>query len=230
MNENTLLWKTKVGSHLFSANHAGSDYDMVEVYAIPTKDLLRGVNHGGGSHERHELHADGTPQDIQSHEAAKLVNEYLKGNINFMLAVWSPLVEEEALTMDANFDGSYRRKQSWLGTFRHIARANMAKNVLHSSVGIAHHMVADGHKGVFTEQEMQKKYRLALRILYFAGNWMLGLGPMFFPVPADVKRTEQDLLEVIAEVEKIHDLSALPETPNPEPFRDWLYNVRMTFL
>ena len=206
------LWLVIVGSHVWQMNHAQSDTDYFACYAVDTNSLLRGEVAGGGAHFSEKVVPGGI--DVQNHEVGKWVEMCLKGNFNYMVGVFSPLVR-------ADPDG-------YLKEFREICRRGMAKNIYPSIEGMARgNMKKYAVESVTNPVSWQKRMNGVARSLVFGAMWMHG-EVKFTPVK-DV--TEQQVNGLFYELELARNVSTLPETPpNEEEYRQFLFKVRMARL
>jgi hypothetical protein len=94
MSEETELWVTNVGSHLWHMEHEGSDLDLFRCYVTPTEDILSGKTAPGGTHFSQT--GEGAERvDLQSHEVGAWVEQLLKMNPNYLFGLLSPLAVRE---------------------------------------------------------------------------------------------------------------------------------------
>ena len=200
------LWEAEVGSTMWKMQRAGSDIDLVRFYATSTRQLLDGRITMSNSHESHGTEGE-TPFDAVSHEVGKLVHEYLRGNVNFVWAVWSPIV---------------RISSPEMVKFRRIVAKDMSKNVVSSCIGLATSAVRDGER--HPERTMKRNFQ-AVRTLRFARAWLRGRGPVFEPA-----MFYESLEKEFEAARRAFDESVLPSRMNEKPLRDWLFEIRMREL
>lgn len=143
---NKVLWTSVVGSHAWGMERPDSDWDFFEVYQAPTREFLLGRTHSGG-HESHGLYHDGVVWDKTSSEIGHFVNQIMKGNINFIIALMAPTTEPgtvlRGFRYQRNGTGTIARVHAEL---QDIFRANLAKNIFPSTAG----MVASNLNKYFT--------------------------------------------------------------------------------
>lgn len=206
------LWRVIVGSHVWGMQHAESDTDYFTAYAVDTNSILRGEVAGGGAHFSEKVVPGG--DDVQSHEVGKWVDMALKGNFNYVVGVFSPLVEADGF--------------GYLKEFRDICRRGMARNVYPSIEGMARGNLVKYRKSGIEGVEWEKKLNGCARSVMFGISWMKGEGPRFNPVRGANETMVLDLLE---EFKRAKDVSPLPESPpNEEEYRRFLFKVRVGML
>ncbi len=89
-----ILWKTTVGSHMWRMDRPDSDVDYFIAYAYPTKWLLRGHSPKlSGFKSTKEV-------DVHDHEIGKIISQLKKNNVNFILGVMSPIVNDSCWVLD----------------------------------------------------------------------------------------------------------------------------------
>ena len=84
----TLLLRTEVGSHMWRMNRPDSDHDYFKVYLGSTRHILLG-GFFRSIQKRDEL----GKLDQSCHELGVTVEKLIKGNINFIIGVNSPLCQ-----------------------------------------------------------------------------------------------------------------------------------------
>lgn len=212
---NKLLWTTNIGSHAWLMNRPDSDIDLFTAYIIPTKDLLRGKNRGFGSH------CSGSSgkgeEDKVSHEIGKIVDELIKGNINFLVGTLSPFVisrhEIDCLTELKNILIEHGQTKVCTHSIRGLAVHNYRKYIIGSDTA--------------RDYPLTKKCNTINRVLLFGINLLNGNGFEFKPVQ---NQTPEDVKVLLEEFDKVVIASKLPDKTNPEPFRDYLFKIRMMEL
>jgi len=152
-----VLFKTVTGAHIWSMEHKGSDTDVFECYQTPTLDLLRGT---GGIRSFFEPHKESN-RDIARHEIQTVVNQLLKGNLNFVIGVMSPIVEQTSPVHKELVD---------------LFTKHPPRNLYHSCRGMAVHNV----KLYQDELDFRpKKVNMILRLLRMGISY-LNTGNLFF--------------------------------------------------
>ena len=195
-----IIGETTVGSHIWKMNHKDSDIDIFQIYVEPTKNILNGT----AKKKSYFKQIDNT--DYAIHEAEKVVNMLLTGNINFIVGVLSP--EPNKVTPE-------------LLELKEITHNNLAKNCFHSINGMAiHNQMKYEEKGRMTK----KKWNQLIRALDFGIRILSGDGVQFKPVKNGHSLLfDAKLLTLLTS----YNLSRLPEKPDEKPFRKWLYDLRI---
>lgn len=210
-----ILWETNVGSHMWGMERPDSDVDIFRAYAAPAREILIGTA------DMKSSHVIGDIEDCAIHEIGHIISHRLKGNVNFLWGIHSPIV----------LSGS----QMGLGDLKKISEENLAKNTYHSIKGLA---VKNKKKYVdntpkswedFTEEvisfKKHKKIRIIARTAMMGVLLLKGRGVRFPPVNIEV--SSDDLVYMINELDSAYEDSSLPEKPDEEPFRLWLEKIRM---
>lgn len=209
-----VLWKTVSGSHVWSMNRPDSDIDEFTAYITPSKDILCGINRGWNSHFHAKEGAE--THDRVSHEIGKVVDELINGNINFLIGTLSPIVISEhsdCLRSLKDLIIKYGQTKACVNSIRGLAIHNYRKYIIGSDTA--------------RDYPLTKKCNNINRCLLFGIRLLKGNGFIFDPVinqtPNDVK-TMLELFDINVKV------STLPEKTNPEPFREYLLNLRLKEL
>ena len=203
-----------MGSHVWQMNRPDSDIDIFTSYVVPSKDILSGVNRGYGSHASGGLCVG--EMDTVSHEIGKIVEQLIKGNINFLIGTLSPLVIFE--------------RDDYLSSLKSIIYEHVqTKACTHSIRGLAVHNYKKYIIGSDTARDypLTKKCNLINRTLLFGINLMNTNGFEFKPV---TRQTPEDVKNLLEEFDKSVIASDLPDKTNPEPFREYLLGVRLAEL
>lgn len=203
------LWRTQVGSHLWKMNHEGSDNDYFAVHITPTEDILNGSITKLSSKVM-KIKGD----DYVSHEVGKVVDELIKGNINFLIGIMSDIIVYD--------------RSCYLYELRDLIKEyGQTKACVHSIKGLAIHNYTKFILGNENDPNISKKCKIINRSLVFGINLLNGNGFQFNPVMVNTPKHVCNIFRIFNEsVEN----SKLPETINPKPFRDWLYNLRLDEL
>lgn len=208
------LWITNMGSHVWQMNRPDSDIDIFTSYVVPSKDILSGVNRGYGSHASGGLCVG--EMDTVSHEIGKIVEQLIKGNINFLIGTLSPLVMFE--------------RDDYLRSLKSIIyEYGETKACTHSIRGLAVHNYKKYIIGSDTARDypITKKCNLINRTLLFGINLMNGNGFEFNPV---TRQTPEDVKNLLEEFDKAVIASDLHDKTNSEPFQEYLLGVRLAEL
>jgi hypothetical protein len=182
-----------------------SDLDISEVYVVPTKTILEGRPYDKTRPQTKSIIA---VRDVETTywEVGHLVGQLLKGNQNAIWAVCSPKVLwtcPEHRVLDV------------------IVRENVAKCTYHSIKGMATSQWKDATKrglGI-------KGIRSAWRTANF-GCDLLTFGTVAFNRTPDWV-DEEALTKKMYLLDQAYESSMLPEKPNPEPFYEFMYNLRL---
>ena len=118
--KNGILFETIVGSHIWNMNHENSDTDVIIGFIIPTKRILRGYH----TYRPKQIQDRILKKDYVIFEVEHIINQLIKGNLNFLVATMSPIVLKTS---------KYHRK------LKKIVEDNIAKNCFHSIFGMAKH-------------------------------------------------------------------------------------------
>ncbi len=213
IEDKRMLWSTNVGSHVWLMDRPGSDIDLFNVYIVPTKDILSGKNRGHGSH------FSGGPEctvDKASHEIGKVITELIDGNINFLVGTLSSIIVHQY--------------KNYLPSLREIViEHGQSKACTHSIRGLAYKNYKKYVVGSDTAREypIEKKCNSINRVLLFGINLLNGNGFEFKPVKS---QTPEDVRNLMEEFEKTILESKLPEKNSPEPYQDYLLDIRIKEL
>lgn len=230
MKEMFELFTTVIGSHMWNMQHPDSDIDYATIYMADSRDILLSKNIKGKQVQDDFV-------DRTYYELGHFISNLLKGNVNFIWAVMSPLIEKEYKTS--------------LRELREITSRNLAKNCFYSINGLAKHNIyhfITGTKsttidvGYITEKKMaknwtsksreidresalyKKKLNVIGRTLKFGINLLTWGKCMFQKV--DIK-TEEELWELKTKLNEAFKNSMLPEKPDKEPFEKYLIKYRL---
>jgi len=200
------LFVTCVGSHMWHMNDRESDVDLAVIYIAPTKSILRGERMPVTAGQKMESRND-VVYDTLGWEIGHLVGQLLKGNVNAVWYVTSPIVIQPS---------PYQEE------LRSLVTSNLCKNTYRSLAGMAESQIAEGQRLSGSDG---KGYRTALRTLNF-GIELLSRGRLCYE---PVRYTPD--LDVIADKKRqlmeAYESSTLPELPDEETFREFLFRVRM---
>ena len=200
------LFTSTVGSDIWGMRHPKSDTDLFRVYVASTEEILKGTANTRSKF----IQKDNT--DIALHEVGKVVEQLLKGNLNFLVGVMSPLTVSVAAPPLTKF----------YSDLQNIVKENISKNCYHSIRGLAVHnykkYIESG------KDDSERRCNKILRVLQF-GKTLLDTGKFEFkPFRGGVP----DDIEVwIGWLNEAYKYSLLPEMPDETFCRDWLYNLRL---
>ena len=212
-----ILWETNVGSHMWRMNHDKSDFDIFQAYVESSREILRGTASLKSSQDK----CDNT--DYAIHEIEHIIRHRLKGNVNFLWGIHSPIIITDS---DA------------LQVLRGISAKNISKNCFHSINGLAKKNMKKYIEGtppsweelhpMDLESKRQKKSRIIYRTLHFGIVILKTRLFEFRPIGKVI--TPKELDDMKEELNLAYDESELPESPDEEPFREFLENVRIKVL
>jgi predicted nucleotidyltransferase len=201
-----ILFKTLVGSHMWGMNTPQSDRDIMVVFQQDTKEILSG--YGIQTGKVHNMVVEnGVECDYQYMEIGHLVNLLLKGNINAFWTVTSPCVVESSPVLD---------------DLRILANNNLSKMLNPSINGMAISQMNDEYKRPSMEG---KGFRTALRTLN-QGIAIFETGKIEFNSVGQ-HIAEDDVKTAFKELNSAYAHTKLPEKPDENLFRSFLYNVRV---
>jgi len=230
--EPVVLWKSRVGSHMWRQHHSKSDVDEFKCYIFDSKSFLLGNSHKGGHTSKSII--DGIEHETTSFEIGHVIKYLLDGNLNFLWGVMSPRYKA--------YNSPVFHK------LRRIVRKNVAKNTIHSARGfIIHNLrhwfglkVEKQENGIYIVVERttprlkpdEVKYRKILntcgRTLGFAAT-LIGTGKFDFAHPLGVRRVDL-LYPLLGDLEHFYENSPLKEKPDPKPYHDFLLKLRLENL
>lgn len=208
------LWVTNIGSHAWLMNRPDSDIDIFTAYIVPSKDILSGKNHGYGSHCSGGSGAG--EEDKVSHEIGKIIDELIKGNINFLVGTLSPIIisqHKDCLTALRDIVNEHGQTKACVNSIRGLAVHNYKKFIIGSDTARDYPLI--------------KKCNTINRVLLFGINLLNGNDFEFKPVK---DQTLEDVKKLLEEFDKTVAESKLSEKTDPEPFRNYLFDIRMREL
>lgn len=202
MSEKTLniIGETMIGSHIWEMNHVNSDEDYFSIYLDDTRNFLRGTPQTQSYFTQYNY------VDTHYHELGKVVEQLLKGNINFLIGVTSPIVMKMSFEFERLID---------------ITMGNLSKKTYHSIHGMGLH----NYKRYIETDEDTSEHRCnkILRTIVF-GIKLLDYGRI------EYKKFEGGTPELIEsklkELDRAFENSTILEEPNEKTFRDYLEDVR----
>lgn len=193
--------------------HDLSDIDLIVAYAIDPKVLLRGDSYK----ESIQIHDKENKVDTTYHEIHKVVKEVIKGNVNFLWAVTSPLPIETTHE---------------LLQLRSMLQAHPSKNCFHSIRGLAKSNVKKYFDSNWCdtapEWKIQKKLNTIARTLQF-GIEVLDTGFFIYEPYREASLNEvENLMDAI---EEAYEESKLPDDcVVADKMRDWVLDLRLERL
>ncbi len=203
------LFTTCVGSHMWCMSLTESDVDLAHIYSVPARFLLEGRPYPRTLGQKKSLRL-GLEYDELFWEVGHLVDQLIRANINALWITMSPLVVKDGPDL-------------W--ELRRIAQSNLSKGTYRSIRGVAESHLREAKRRPDTAA---KSLSTALRTIHF-GLGLLSEGRLDFkPVVEEV--SVQKVLEALKHLDISYQRSSLPERPDEEPFRRYLYQLRLREL
>lgn len=203
------LFITCVGSHMWGMQSPESDIDLVMIYTAPTRSILRGVKIPPTI--RQEIAArGGEVYDTLGWEIGHLINQLIKGNVNAIWYVSSPLIIKPSPVQEE---------------LSALVQVNLCRETYQSLKGMAESQIKSEGEAA---RSPGKGYRTALRTLNF-GITLLKEGKISF---APVLHTPEagEVMEKMRQLHEAYAASSLPDLPDEEAFRDYLMRLRIENL
>ncbi|MEI6104041.1 MAG: nucleotidyltransferase domain-containing protein [Methanothrix sp.] len=199
------LFISCVGSHMWGMQIQESDIDLVMIYIAPTRSLLRGERISPTV--RQQITARGGEiYDTLGWEIGHLINQLIKGNVNAIWYVTSPLVIKPSIIQEE---------------LSALVEANLCRDTYHSVKGMAQSQIKSEEK----PKMGGKGYRTAQRTLNFGIKLLLG-GKICF-APALGTPGAEEVTEKMCQLEEAYEASPLPDRPDEDAFREFLLRLRM---
>lgn len=201
------IFQSIVGSQSWGMARPDSDTDLFVVYTASPFDLLAGRTQHGSFFDQSVPGVD-----YQVHEAGRVVEQILKGNVNFIQGITSPC---STVCNRQGFD------------LRRLVMENPAQNCYESIRAMA----KSNYKKYMERPEAEafdpspKRCGTIVRNLRF-GATLLRTGRFEYRNPGPC--TVADVESAMEELEKAKAESTLPEAPAEAPYREWLLNLRMS--
>lgn len=195
-----IIGKTMIGSHIWKMNNKDSDEDYFEIYMESTEDIFKGT----AKYKSKFNQNDGI--DTHQHELGHVINQLLKGNINFIIGITSPILVET----NEHFD-----------ELRNLTFRNLSKNVYYSIRGMSE---GNYKKYVLAEKDTStRKCNQILRTIEFGIKILKYRQIEYLPF----KRGTPKLIEKkIKELEDAYTNSTIPEKPDEDELRNYLSKMR----
>lgn len=206
-----VLFISSVGSHMWGMNRPESDIDLVVIYAASTRSILRGQKIPATI--RQEIALCRTEvYDTLGWEVGHLIDQLIRGNVNAIWYVKSPLVVKPS---------SYQEELAAL------VAANLSRSSHHSIRGMAESQIKSEEEARRPEMA-GKGYRTALRTINFGINLLASGRICFDPVLHTPGKDE--VMEALARLDEAYEKSSLPDRPDEDAFRDFLFRLRLDIL
>jgi len=199
-----ILSITEVGSRMWNMESISSDHDLFVTFIYPTANILRGLNV-----PKSMLQLKIEDLDIQRMEIGHLIGLLIKGNINTVWGVTSPLLYYTSDLFD---------------NLREYVLTHPTRDLVHSAEGMAKSQWMDSIKRKDTRDSLKSKLT-AMRTLEFAITYLATGSCEFNPYNAN----EISDLEYYAKLEGLksaHLTSNLDYVPQSH-YQEWLLNLRI---
>jgi predicted nucleotidyltransferase len=204
-NRMKTLFISSVGSHMWGMQSSESDIDLVMIYIAPTMVLLRGERIFPTLRQKITARG-GEIYDTLGWEIGHLINQLIKGNVNAIWYVTSPLVIKPSIIQEE---------------LSSLVQANLCRETYRSIRGMAESQIKSEEK----PKVAGKGYRTALRTLNF-GIKLLSEGRICF-APAFGTPGAEVVMEKMRQLEEAYEASPLPDRPDENAFRELLLRLRM---
>lgn len=199
----TRLFSTVVGSHMWRMNHEKSDIDVATLYCMNPKGFLR-----DRTAKNYQTKSDDLDEAV--YEVSNAIVQLKKMNVNYIWLVTSPIVVAE--------------KSHWLQRLRQIVIENPSKQIYYSVRGLARNNIKDHiEKGDPRSDKYKKKLNTIGRTLKFGIHYLIY--NKFVYEKVDIKSADE-LDELVLKLNRVYAESSLPVHPDPEPFDQYLQDVR----
>lgn len=200
------LFVTCVGSHMWRMNNEESDVDLAVIYIAPTNAILRGERIPVTAGQQMNVR-QGIVYDTLGWEVGHLINQILKGNINAIWYTTSPIVIHPS---------PYQEE------LRSLVERNLCRSSYRSLAGMAESQIAEGMK---KSGAGGKGLRTALRTMNF-GIELLTRGRLFYE-PVCYTPDLDVVLDKKRQLLEAYESSNLPDLPDEDIFREFLFRLRM---
>ena len=209
-----ILYISCVGSHMWGMENEESDIDLVMIYIIPTRRILRGEKFPATI--RQEMAArEGGIYDTLGWEIGHLIDLLIKGNVNAIWYATSPLVVMPSIVQEE---------------LSALVRANLCRESYHSIKGMAESQIKSETvqtkmTGAGLIKRPGKGYRTALRTINFGIKLLREARISFEPVMHDP--LPEEVKKGMGQLDEAYRHSKLPDLPDEDQFRDFLLRQRL---
>jgi hypothetical protein len=204
-NRMKILFISCVGSHMWGMQSEESDIDLVMIYIAPTRAILRGERISPTV--RQQITARGGEiYDTLGWEIGHLINQLIKGNVNAIWYVTSPLVIKPSIIQEE---------------LSALVQDNLCRQTYHSIKGMAESQIKSEEK----PRIVGKGYRTALRTINF-GIKLLNQGKICFSPVLHTPGAEE-VMEKMGQLQEAYEASLLPDLPDEDAFREFLLRLRL---
>ena len=209
-----ILYISCVGSHMWGMNNQESDIDLVMIYIVPTRSILRGERVPATI--RQEMSArEGGIYDTLGWEIGHLIDLLIKGNVNAIWYATSPLVIVPSPVQEE---------------LSSLVQSNLCRESYHSIKGMAESQIKSETgqpeiSGAGLVKRPGKGYRTALRTINFGIKLLRDARISFEPVVHDPLLKE--VKDGMDQLDEAYRQSTLPDLPDEGQFRDFLLRQRV---
>lgn len=209
-----ILYISCVGSHMWGMESKESDIDLVMIYIVPTKRILRGEKFPATIRQEMAARGGGI-YDTLGWEIGHLIDLLIKGNVNAIWYATSPLVIMPSALQEE---------------LSAIVQANLCRESYHSIKGMAESQINSETgqlklSGAGLVKRPGKGYRTALRTTNFGIKLLREARISYEPVMHDPALEE--LKEGMNQLDEAYRQSMLPDLPDEDQFRDFLLRQRL---
>ncbi len=209
-----ILYISCVGSHMWGMESKESDIDLVMIYIVPTKRILRGEKFPATIRQEMAARGGGI-YDTLGWEIGHLIDLLIKGNVNAIWYATSPLVIMPSALQEE---------------LSAIVQANLCRESYHSIKGMAESQINSETgqlklSGTGLVKRPGKGYRTALRTINFGIKLLREARISYEPVMHDPALEE--LKEGMNQLDEAYRQSMLPDLPDEDQFRDFLLRQRL---
>jgi hypothetical protein len=209
-----ILYISCVGSHMWGMESKESDIDLVMIYIVPTKRILRGEKFPATIRQEMAARGGGI-YDTLGWEIGHLIDLLIKGNVNAIWYATSPLVIMPSALQEE---------------LSAIVQANLCRESYHSIKGMAESQIKSETgqlklSGAGLVKRPGKGYRTALRTINFGIKLLREARISYEPVMHDPALEE--LKEGMNQLDEAYGQSMLPDLPDEDQFRDFLLRQRL---
>jgi len=203
-----------VGSHMWKMENETSDIDLVMIYTVPTRRILRGEKFPATIRQEMVARRGGI-YDTLGWEIGHLIDLLIKGNINAIWYATSPLVIMPSALQEE---------------LSAIVQANLCRESYHSIKGMAESQIESETgqlklSGAGLAGRPGKGYRTALRSINFGIELLREARISYEPVMHDP--APEELKEGMNQLDEAYRQSMLPDLPDEDQFRDFLLRQRL---
>ena len=211
VDQSKYLFVTEVGSRMWGMEKFASDYDLFHVYQTPASEYLISGNFGSSKPAKIWFDDRNREIDAQYMEIGHLVGLLKKGNVNALWAVCSDVAHKDTEV---------------LRQLKHITLQNLSKASYQSIHGMAISQLKDAEKRKEVK-DPQKNLVTCQRTLLFGIKLLYGEGVSFKASWPMYEITKENCEANFIDLDIALQCSKLPDFPNPQPFDDFIYRLRM---